>query len=163
MKKITFILIALITGTTFAQENADATASAGVVTAIDIQQTADLYFGAFLDSGAGSITLDPSTAGAGDDITYGIIGGSTPHYATFNVLASENVIFNVSTTASLDLDGPGTETLSISSFKYNPSGTGAGTAVGDEVEIEVGGVLDIVGGETEGLYTGTFNVAVSYE
>lgn len=176
MKKITFILFAFITGTTFAQDaQATATASAGVVSALTIQKDTDLYFGSMTGAVGNTnktiiIPFDGSPITA-TGVTFA--GGavletdSEPHRATFLVGASEGVLFNVTVPSTeLVLVNPNA-TPTASDWKVTAfQGPADETTVGGgatEVTIGVGATLTTGDTMDEGLYTAEFPVTVAYQ
>jgi len=176
MKKITFILFALITGTTFAQDpSATASASAGVVTALTIQQETDLYFGSMTGAAANTgQTIEIPFDGAAivnSGVTF--TGGaaletdSAPHRATFKVNASKDVLFNVTIPSSnLTLINAnataGASPWTVSTWTGPVAGSTAGDGTTD-VTIGVGATLTTGDTMDEGLYTADFDVTVAYQ
>ena len=160
MKKITFILFALIAGTTFAQQtaNADAIVSADIVSVIQITNDAALDFGKVIsNAGGGTIVIDPDgTRNASS--TAESLTASTTTAAGFQVNAALNYLYNVTYTLP-DLTGAGVAmpvtliTNSKSTFK--------GTGIDDPMT--VGATLTVGANQAVGNYTSTLNVEVAYE
>lgn len=173
MKKITFILIAFITGTAFSQttvENgATATASAGIVSTINVEKTQDLNFGGIVAGTTGTVLL--STAGAATPTTVALVAGTVVSQAQFEVLAAENVLFTVTVptedvTITTTAQGTGTKTMVVNAFTHDAGSAKAGagsTPNEDEVTVNVGATLNVLNTQNDGLYTGTFDVTVDYQ
>lgn len=168
MKKITFILLALISGTAFAQDSAAESASvnAEIVMPISIENSRGLNFGRLIGT-AGTATIAATAAGerSGDKAVLAATGtGSTaPTSGLFNINAATDYTFSVS------LDAP--EALTIGkdgaalavSFGHNLSAknnAGAGTT---DIPLYLGGTVTVAEGQAEGDYSGTVNVTVTYE
>ncbi|TXD94057.1 DUF4402 domain-containing protein [Gillisia hiemivivida] len=164
MKKITFILFALITGTTFAQREAEGTATVNalIVSPITISTTDNIDFGKIVRTTVGGVVEIPTNGDARTipgamDIT------STSNAATFTVTAEENTTYGVSIpqlTLKNTVDDSKTMivdfTHSLSEGNNTSSGNTAGTFV-------VGGKLTVGGDQFAGSYDGTATVTVSYE
>ncbi len=141
---------------------ASANATANVVTPIAIAKTADLVFGSFTTSAAGQ-TITVSAAGVRSASGAVPMTGATSA-AAFNVTGSGALTYAITlpTTVSM-ITGTGAtaaETMAVTGFTSNPSGTGALTA-GAQL-LAVGGTLTTVAAQVAGAYTGTFNVSVDY-
>lgn len=161
MKKITFILFALIAGTTFAQESDAATATVGaaIVSPISIESLTNLDFGKVLTT-AGTVIIAPdgSRTGTGEFVT---ATTSTPTAASFTVNAAADYVYNVSYAMSVALTN-GTDILAVTSFT-NDAGTDARTGTGGDEEMTVGATLTLDGTESVGNYAGEVTVTVAYQ
>ena len=173
MKKITFILFALITGTTFAQvtQNAatattTAPVNAEIVSPIKIANVNPLDFGRIIGNTAGgTVSIAASAAGTrtalvNTDLLAGT--GNTPSAASFDITAASGYSYSVDLSASTaNLSGTG-DNMPIS-FNHNllaaanPGGGATATV------LYVGGDLTVNGGQLEGAYTGEVSVTVTYE
>lgn len=143
-----------------------ATARAEIVQALTVTNTADLDFGSIALSGvAGTVVVDSTGALAS---CTNVTCYSTTSAASFDVTGSFNKSLTVSLPAGLTTLGNGTDTLELSNYTTSAAavvgetyytivldGTGAAT-------FTVGGTLSLDGTESEGIYTGTFDVAVDY-
>ncbi|MDT0690131.1 DUF4402 domain-containing protein [Salegentibacter sp. F188] len=183
MKKITFILLAFIGTTAFAQESATstgtATVNALVVSPISISQGTDLEFGRIIGNTAGGVVTVSTTDARTDNSDGDLLAPSTNvQAASFTVKAANTYSYNISIpsttltggtgdamavsftsslgTANTETDGEGNTTTIPGSYS-SAEGTGA-----DQILL-VGGALTVNPGQGEGAYTGTATVTVSYE
>jgi len=159
MKKITFILlVSLISGTAFAQEDDTATAKAAaeIVSPISITAQEDLNFGKVANNTEGTVVVatDGSVSGLSQ------IGTTAPAAATFDVTAANGFSYLITLPSSVDLTS-GTNSITVNNFNHdageNITGTGAAETVG------VGATLNVSAEQATGEYTGTFDVTVTYE
>ena len=163
MKKITFVLFALIAGTAFGQNSASAsgtaTVNAEVVSPISIADGTDLDFGRIIGNTAGGTvtvaTDGERTADSGDLLA----PSTTVQAASFSVKAAEGYNYKI-TIPTINLTGAGDAmpiVFTSSLGNVNVQGTGANQA------LSVGGALTVNSGQAEGDYTGTVEVTVAYE
>ncbi|MBZ9729017.1 DUF4402 domain-containing protein [Salegentibacter sp. JZCK2] len=156
MKKITFILLALISGTAFAQESATAIAAADIVSPLSITVTQDLNFGKVSNNIEGDVII--ATDGTFTGLSQ--IGNTTPTAAIFSVTAADGYRYNVTTPGSANLVS-GANSITVDAFTDNagaePTGTGNAQTIG------VGATLNVAANQPTGNYTGTFDVSVAYE
>lgn len=162
MKKITFILFALIAGTTFAQDSKSATANAAadIVSPIGISAQQDLNFGKVANNTAGTVVI------SNEGVVTGLsqIGGSAPKAAAFDITAANGFAYTITLPGSdIELthsNGTGTNDIMIvNNFNHNATTT---TGSGSAQEIGVGATLNVDASQATGNYTGTFDVTVSY-
>lgn len=182
MKKITFILLGLISGTVFAQNSASGSADVqafivqpltispdgGMLSFGDINKTAD----------GGDVTVQPGASTR--DITEADmqITSSTPiSSASFNISGAADFTYNISVpsvTLSPSGDGATGEPMKLRPiFKLdeNDAVTAAvdGTAsqsnsgTGSDQTLTLGGILTVNGNQDIGAYEGEVNVTVKYE
>jgi len=165
MKKITFILFALIAGTTFAQTtaSADAVVKAEIVSPISIDNVSALNFGRIIGgtAGGGLVTVDADVTGARSGAVALIVPGGTVNSAEFTVNASTEYLYKI-TIPTTDLTAASSsETMSVvysSSLGFtNISGLGSAQT------LYVGGVLTVGANQSEDIYSGTATVTVAYE
>ncbi len=154
MKKITFILFALIAGTTFAQSTTVSTA-AEIIEAITFTEIAGLNFGK-VDNTAGSVII--STTG-GVTGTKTQVSGGTTSAAELTVSGAANETYSITVPTTTTLTGPGTA-LNVTGLNHNSTGNLDATT-GEET-VNIGGTLTVPGGQTIGAYSGTISVTVSY-
>jgi len=161
MKKITFILFALIAGTTFAQtggtDNASAVVSADIVSVISITKDVDLNFGKVISDVAGGTVIigtDDTRSGTADYVTV----GASPSAASFTIDAETGYTYSISIVGT-DLTGPGTAMPIV----YDPSLPAAGNEGGTATNLLIGGTLTIGASQTVGAYASTVDVTVAYE
>lgn len=170
MKNITTIIAALVLTTlsinSIAQNtaNSDATASARIVTAIDITKNVDLNFGILSTTPAGgTVTI---TAEEEFEVSYSAnnmeVPAGSPTVAKFTITGEEDAAFGVNVPASITLtEVDGSNTMTIATAKNLL--TTANTLEDGSVELYVGGVLTVGANQAVGNYSGDFNVTVSYE
>jgi len=157
MKKITFILFALIAGTTFAQDSADALTSADIVSPITIVKTVNFNFGQVSNAGGTVIIATDNTVTG----TATKVGTITPTAAAFTVNATDQYTYAVSLPADVTLvnqTGSGNEEMTVNALGDDSSLKGTGS---DET-FGVGGTLTVGSSQTPGYYKGTMTVGVSY-
>jgi hypothetical protein len=163
MKKITFILLALITGTTFAQDTAsdNATVSAGIVSVITISNEAGLNFGKVIsDATGGTVIIAPDDARTGT-AQFVTVATSNPSAASFTVNAADNYTYNVTYNMSGVLTS-GANTMVVDTFT-NDLGTDSRLGTGGDETMTVGATLTVGANQAVGPYLGTLNVQVAYE
>lgn len=158
MKKITFILLALIGGTTYAQDGsakAEANAAADIVSPIEISAEQDLNFGKVSNLTAGTVVI--STEGTATGLSQ--IGSTAPSAASFDIVAANGYSYTIALPESAELSS-GTDKIIVDTFKHNAlttTGTAAAQTIG------VGATLNVASAQATGNYTGAFEVTVSYE
>ncbi|SKB33297.1 protein of unknown function [Salegentibacter holothuriorum] len=162
MKKITFILLALISGTVFAQSDeatGTATAAAEIISPIKITDGTDLDFGRIIGNPAGG-TVTISTAGARTTSNDDLLAPSTSvQAASFDVTAAATYNYSVSIPGiSLTGAGDAMPVTFVSSL-----GNAGVVGTGAVQTLNVGGELTVNGGQAEGEYDGTISVTVAYE
>ncbi|MGA9590648.1 MAG: DUF4402 domain-containing protein [Salegentibacter sp.] len=160
MKKFTFILLALISGTAFAQNSANGTAQvdANIVAPLSIESSGVLNFGTIAPkSTAQDVVLSPAnvrTIPTGMEVA----GNTTTSVPTFTVTREEGLTYKV-VTASTDLSLEGSNDIIIKDIKTSLDGT---TGRGD-ANFTVGGTLTIGADQDPGQYKGEVSVTVTYE
>ncbi|TVZ28392.1 uncharacterized protein DUF4402 [Gillisia sp. Hel_I_86] len=161
MKKITFVLIALITGTTFAQNSKTATApvNAEIVSPIGITRDTDtsMDFGKFTTSTAAA-TVVLSANGA--TRTFSATDMEIAAYGTFDVPAftvtkDADALYKVAMSVTTQ---PGTE-MTLTNLTHTLGADGAN----DESTFSIGGTLNVPADATAGAQSGLVSVTVTYE
>ena len=155
MKKITFILLALISGSAFAQ-SATANAAADIVSPLEISSKQDLNFGKVSNNTAGTVVV--AANGAVSGLTQ--IGSTSPAAANFDVTAATGFAYSITLPESVDLSN-GTVDITVDTFVHDAGDTPTGS--GDVQTIGVGATLNVASSQATGNYTGTFDVSVAYE
>lgn len=146
------------------------TANATVVRPIAIAASSPhLRFGSFSTSAAGQ-TVAIDAAGARTVVGALALGSAQNAFgaASFAVSGEGAMTYAITLPATADIKtgtGIAAETMQVSNFVSNPSGTGllsgtAGTA-GNQTLL-VGGKLTTVASQVAGIYSGTFTVTVAY-
>jgi spore coat protein U-like protein len=162
MKNFTFILLALLSGTAFAQNSANATstADAKIVQPISISAgTETLDFGQIVAiSSAETVTISTDGTTRTATGTNMLVAGSSFSQASFDLNAENGLNYSVSI-PDISLTGSG-PAMNVS-FTNDASGTGTGTTE----SFNVGGTLSVGTSltQTVGAYSGTVAVTVTYE
>lgn len=144
--------------------SAGANASATVIAAIGIANTVDLDFGAIVPSGSsGTVTqsaaASPVRTPAGG-VTLGSAAAVSP--ATFTVTGEGNATYAITLPgAPVTITDGGSNSMTIDAFSSSPNGTGTLSGGGSQT-LYVGGRLNVGVNQPAGIYTGTFNVTVTY-
>lgn len=164
MKNFTLVLIALITGTTFAQNSdlATANASAEIISAITISKTTDMDFGMVANNATtgGTVILD-NAATTGRTGSADIITASAFQNAVFTINAENLYTYSISLpTSNITLSDGGTNTMTVNGFNDNLGGSSTGTSA--DQTLYVGATLNVGANQAVGNYTGTFDVSVNY-
>lgn len=138
---------------------AQGSATAEVVAPITLVHvsTASLDFGTFTTgTGGGTVTVDASGVGtAGGEVT--LLGASVEAADEFEVEGDADRTFSITTTA-------GSVTNGTNTMEFTTSAAANGTLdASGAASFFVGGELTVVGGESAGAYTGTYDVTVAYD
>lgn len=145
---------------------ASATATANIVTPINVTKTTDLAFGKFVVTTGGNVTIDTAGARTFTGVT---LLTSTTSAASFAVTGEPNATYTISTagtTANLT-SGANTMALTLAS-DLNAAGTTTGNvatgtlSAGGTQNIYVGGSLAVAAAQPAGAYTGSIALAVDY-
>jgi hypothetical protein len=174
MKKITFILFALIAGTTFAQtasETATANVGAEIIQPITITKNNDLNFGRIIGTSAGgTVNITEGgvrTSSATPDILDPSTGGIAAISASkFTITAAEDFSYGITIPATVTITGSGGDPMivTLNPFYDGAALSGASPKGTDDKEIlTVGGDLAVGTTQGQGAYTATFDVTVTYE
>jgi spore coat protein U-like protein len=163
MKKITFILFALIAGTTFAQNTATETAAvnAEIIETIGISSADALNFGKFTaGDAAGTVVIAPgATPTRVFSVTdMEIVAFSTFGVPTFTVTKDANATYGI-VLNDTDPTDSGSNTLILDNLTHSLSSDAGNNAA----DFTVGGTLNVPSGATAGVYTGEVSVTVTYE
>jgi hypothetical protein len=164
MKKITFILFALFSGTTFAQDNATATVNAEIVTPIIITSDGSaLNFGSIVAAEGGKVRVNTAGTRTFSNTNMEVITATTTTAATFDVTAADTYSYSISI-PSIDLIDVDSNLMPVS-FTQDLEGETDGTATGSGVPqtLLVGGLLTVAAAQPANKYEGTVKVTVVYE
>ena len=165
MKKISFFLLTLLTGTAFAQSSAsaDAAVNAEIVSPISITNVSALNFGRIIGTTAGGdVTIAATSAGTRTSTATDLLAPSgTVNAAKFQVTASDSYTYKI-TIPDIDLTGATTsETMGVT-FTNSLGSTGL-TGTGSAEDLYLGGTLTVGANQSEDTYSGTVTVTVAYE
>jgi hypothetical protein len=150
-----------------AQQSSDQTsagASATIVAAISIVKNVDLNFGAVVPDGAapGTVVLTPAASPVRTPTTLKLGNPTGVAAARFTVTGEAGSDYTVTLPASAVItNGTPADDMTIDNFTSSPSG-GAGHLTVTTQTVYVGGTLNVAAAQPAGIYTGTFNVTVSY-
>lgn len=170
MKKVTTIALVLLASIAVsnhvsAQETATATATATIVTPISISKDVDMNFGnvAVQSTTGGTVVLTPGgVRSRTGGVTLPSTATGTVTAASFTVTGTGNYSYSITLPSSALTITSGANTMTVTNFTSNPSGTGTLTA-GTQT-LTVGATLNVGAAQPAGTYTsGTpFNVTVNY-
>ncbi len=169
MKKITFILFALIAGTGYAQTDGSAsgtaTVNAEIVTPIAIADGTDLNFGSIVAAEGGNVRVNTAGTRTFSNPNMNVTTATTISAASFNVTAANNYSYSISIPSINLVDGAGVGADMPVTFTQDLVGKTDGNAsgIGTPQELLVGGLLKVAAGQNEGDYSGTVTVTVAYE
>jgi hypothetical protein len=148
--------------------NATASATATVITPMNITKNADLAFGK-IAAGATSGTVKVSTSG-GASVTGGTTtAGGTPTAANFTITGDNSATYAIDLTGTTaTLTGAGTPMALALAMDFAGDGsgtttvtTGALSGTGSQT-LYVGGTLTVGASQVAGTYSGSIAVAVAY-
>ncbi|WP_353228566.1 DUF4402 domain-containing protein [Novosphingobium sp.] len=135
------------------------TASATIVAPIVLTHTAgaSLNFGKFTTGTGGTVVVASSGTGSvTSDV--GFVPGSATTADQFSLTGDTSRAFGITTTNGTISNG--SKTMSFTTAPSSASGT---TTTSGTYSFSVGGTLTVVGTETAGSYTGTYNATVVYQ
>lgn len=160
-------LLATIASAAAAQSNTDSKSTTGSTTIqqpISLTKSTDLAFGTLVrpTSGTNTVTVGTSTCAAalsGAGNAY-LVTGSTSGCATYSVAGESGLAFNIGGDTSFNMTRTGgTETITVTVLPSETSGTIGQSSAG----FAVGGHFDVDSSTVAGVYSGTFNVTVTYQ
>ncbi|SFW76519.1 DUF4402 domain-containing protein [Chitinophaga sancti] len=148
---------------TKAQETAQATATATIVTPISITKDVDMNFGnvAVRSTAGGTVVLTPagvrtSTGGVTLPTDAGTVAA-----ASFTVTGVDGYSYSITLPTSAVTLTSGANTMTATTFTSDPSGTG--TLTGGTQTLNVGATLNVAAAQPAGTYvSGAFDVTVNY-
>jgi len=168
LKSIVLAAVAMVAGSeAFAQQTSQATASASatIVTPIQITNVLDMSFGN-VASGSTSGTVVLATNGSRTrtgGVTLPATGG-TVNAATFNVSGEASYTYTITLpSGTFTLNGPSSNTMTIGTFVSDPNGSSTLGSGGTDA-ISVGATLSVGANQAPGTYTAAseFPVIVQY-
>lgn len=167
MKKVTIILasvmlmsiVSLNVRAQGSSATASATASARIITPIEIEKTLDLNFGNIASSNAmGTVVIAPAggrthsggvTPSVIGDFSNAAFAASGEGNATYIITLPDEVIIS-----------DGSNNMTVDAFTSTPA-SGTFSSEGTQ-EIKVGATLNVGATQATGNYTGTYNVTIAY-
>ncbi len=166
MKKITFIVFALIAGTAFGQDaTGTATVNAEIVTPIEITDGSDLNFGSIVAAEGGNVRVSTDGTRTFSNNDMNVETATTISAASFYVTAADTYSYSISipSTVLTDAAGVGVEMPVSFTQDLETETDGNATGNGSQQELLVGGLLTVAAGQEAGTYDGTVTVTVAYE
>jgi len=163
MKKITFILFALIAGTTLVQAQADGTATvnAEIVSPIEIANGTALNFGTINGTATGGdVTVDLVNGRSFTNTNMDITSATAITTAIFDITAAATYVYSIAID-DIFLTGAGAD-MAVT-FYHNRNSTAGKTGSGAVQKLSVGGTLTVNDAQAAGSYDGTVKVTVAYE
>lgn len=155
---LTVAFLPIAANAQFSSDTDTASASVTIVSAISITKTVDMSFGDVVQ-GAGTVVLATNNGRTATGNTkLGNAAGAAA--ASFSVTGDSGATYAITLPSSaVTLTGPGTD-MTVTAFQSSPSGTS--TLVGGTDTILVGATLNVGATQTNGAYTGSFDVTVAY-
>ena len=157
----TVLAAAMATAPAYA-DTAPATASAITLTPLSILNIGDLDFGTNVSSPvAGTIVIDPNTDGR--STTGGVVAaGGVPKAAKFYTYGTGNQSVQITNGPLPVLNrGGGGATMNVSALSLNGPALRF-LSVAGLIDLRVGGTLDVAADQLDGVYSGTFDLTVTY-
>ncbi|MFT4026744.1 MAG: DUF4402 domain-containing protein [Novosphingobium sp.] len=141
---------------------ASASASAEILSTLNVVKDQDLNFGQIAVNGAGTVVV--GTGATPDSCSALLVCAGSTQKANFVVTGAKNIGVAASVQQTSVSLTSGSNSMALDNFTlYFPNGTtltGSGTT--GSTNFEVGGTLHVAAGQATGVYSGTFNVNVSY-
>ncbi|TVR77803.1 MAG: DUF4402 domain-containing protein [Saprospirales bacterium] len=140
------------------------TASANIAAPLILTKVEDMNFGLIVASEGGTVTLaaseDADRTFDGPEALPGNTGD--PKAAKFTLRAHPQATVGISFDATVELDNDGEKmTLTLSSSVGNEVDMSA--TPGNQIEFFMGGTLNVAADQEAGVYSGEFDVTVSYQ
>jgi len=148
----------------FAAGNVGATAESDLLTALAIENTCALDFGAMIAGGAGTVIIPATLAGTRSGTHTELVAQELGTSGKFHVTGTGSRTFAITLSqpanARLETAGASSTTRQIGVVLDRDAATG--TLSSGAVDIYVGGTLTVEAEDIAGEYTGSFDVAVAY-
>ena len=140
---------------------ASSDANAEIVASIAIVNTGALEFGQIIAGPAGTVAVSTASVRTSPSTTLYFANGTTPAAATFDVTGGADSTYSITlpADAAVSLTGPGVAMV-VNSWVSSPA---TGLLTGGTETLSVGATLSVDAAQTEGAYTGTFDVTVAYD
>ena len=141
---------------------ASASASAEILSALNVAKDKDLNFGQIAVNGAGTVVV--GTGAIADSCSALLVCAGSTQKAQFTVTGAKNIGVTAAVQQSSISLTSGANSMTLDNFTlYFPTGTTlTGSGATGSAPFEVGGTLHVAAGQATGVYSGTFNVNVSY-
>jgi hypothetical protein len=158
------ILMALFATSTFAQVSASASASAEILTPIEISKKTDMNFGNLaVNATSGTIVLTPaSTRSNTGGVTFLNGNNGTVTAASFTVTGLADATYSITLPASATTISYSGNDMTVDNWTSDPTPTGVLT--GGSQTLNVGATLNVPASSPAGVYTSAtpFEVTVNY-
>lgn len=157
--------VAILPGRVMGQntDEVSASASAKILTALNLTKAQDLHFGTITVSatlGTCVVSAAEETRSQTDGVTL-LDQAPTFQRAHFTVSGDAGSTYAITLPTSDVTISSGSEHLIVNNFVHSLSGT-TPTLTGGASEFYVGATLNVPGGQAAGLYDGSFTVTVAY-
>lgn len=140
----------------------NATGTANIILPVTVAKLNDMDFGCITVTTAGTAILD-STTGAVTTTGGVLFAGCLPHAAQFAAVSPSKTVVQIKLPnkgTTLTRVG-GTETMTLDTWTMNGTQT-RNVVAHEELAFQVGATLHVNANQTEGTYTGTFDVTLNY-
>lgn len=157
-------------GGALAAQSATSSATATVITPVNIVNNTALIFGSVSQTNGTAGTVVVSPAGA-RSVTGGALipaGGTAGAAATFTVTGESTYAYTITLPSTdVTLSGPTDSSMIANAFTVGQGAVGTvtgttGNLVGGTGNLNVGATLNMVASQVSGTYTGSFPVTVAY-
>jgi hypothetical protein len=157
-----FAALVVPAGVAAAPITRSAPAEVGVLSPLSVIKRADLDFGTFVVTGAGTAVIDPVS---GTLTTTGAVtkAGIAAHPARFTSTGSKNSIVHIrlpQNPITVTRIG-GTETMTVSTWTLDGA-LNRRIPLNTTFDFAVGATLNVAANQAEGSYAGTFTITVQY-
>ena len=167
-----FAALAVAASPVSAQETVQGAAEISIIEPVTIVKTADLDFGQIIPNGTGNgrVTIHARTGARTGNANVALLGTSGFSRAEFTVTGeSRRFVILTTNSPTITLSGPGTD-MTVNRLRVNRNNGGqrslprrfripnAGT-----MNVGFGGRLNVGSNQAPGIYSGTFNLTVTYE
>lgn len=154
-----FALIALAAANPAFAQSATGSAGANIIAPLEIENTADLYFGTI----APSTTTDDTVQVAADGSRQcgpALVCLTTDHTpAAFEVYGQDGAAYTISLPREIEITSPKGDSMKVSSFDGSKT---EGQLLDGLDTFTVGGTLAVAARQAAGKYRGAFTVTVEY-
>ena len=155
------MILSINTNAQTASSTATASASARIVTPLEITKNVDLAFGNIAAGpSAGTVTIATDGTRNGNGGVTLITAGSISNAAQFSIVGYPSATFAIALPSSINIENGGF-LMSVDNFVSDLGATSTLDGLG-EAGLNVGATLNVNAGQEPGLYTGSFDVTVAY-
>ena len=158
---LAIVMIGLSSTTSFAQDDATATASATIITPITITKNVDMNFGNIaVQAGTGgtAVLATDNSRTRTSGVTLPTFSTGSPTAASFTVEGEENYTYAITLPTTVTILN-GVNEMDVDTFTSDPDATGVLT-LGTQT-LKVGATLHVAAGQAPGTYTNTTDLTVT--